>query len=173
LKIEFYDRDYPQDDPAFVTYNPPTLHIDNKTWADGGAGEGYARFVLAHEAGHLLLHDNSAKAFSQDKTAQIGFAENGHSAEWQANTFAGHFLLPSSVVQQINDFQLIMIRCNVTERLALERVIAVKREETRINRVFGGGYCGECGNFSLRRDGWLVKCDICGSTTGFFAARHL
>src|ERR1700689_2784201 len=98
LKIEFYDRAFPQDDPAYVSFDPLTLHVDREIWTAAKTDEPYARFVVAHEIGHIVLHDNSAKAFSNDKAAQISFADNGHSAEWQANVFAYHFLLPDSAV---------------------------------------------------------------------------
>ncbi|MEX2374595.1 MAG: XRE family transcriptional regulator [Dehalococcoidia bacterium] len=42
------------------------------------------RFNLAHELGHLVLHR--------------GGAPSGHSAEKEANTFAGHFLLPADAL---------------------------------------------------------------------------
>ena len=29
-----------------------------------------------------------------------------------------------------------------------------------------GEMCGECGNFTLVRDGTCMKCDTCGATTG-------
>jgi Zn-dependent peptidase ImmA (M78 family) len=93
LKIELYDRDFPQDDPAYVSFDPLTLHVDRQIWIAAKSGDPYARFVIAHEIGHIVLHDNSAKAFSNDKSAQISFADDGHSAEWQANMFAYHFLL--------------------------------------------------------------------------------
>ena len=31
---------------------------------------------------------------------------------------------------------------------------------------YEGEACGECGNFTLVRNGTCMKCDTCGSTTG-------
>ena len=31
---------------------------------------------------------------------------------------------------------------------------------------YEGEMCGECGNFTLVRNGTCMKCDTCGSTTG-------
>jgi hypothetical protein len=39
-----------------------------------------------------------AKAFTTDPSLNIRFVEQEHSAEWQANTFAGYFLLPDHLV---------------------------------------------------------------------------
>jgi ribonucleoside-diphosphate reductase alpha chain len=33
-------------------------------------------------------------------------------------------------------------------------------------RGYQGDSCGECGNFTLVRNGTCLKCDTCGSTTG-------
>ncbi|MFN4088393.1 MAG: DUF6880 family protein [Alphaproteobacteria bacterium] len=40
--------------------------------------------------------------------------------------------------------------------------------EIRAARLKGyqGDACGECGNFTLVRNGTRLKCDTCGSTTG-------
>ncbi|HEY6577817.1 MAG TPA: ImmA/IrrE family metallo-endopeptidase [Rhizomicrobium sp.] len=160
LRLEFYDRDFKEDDPAFVSFNPPTLNSDKQIWVDAGAGDSYPRFVMAHEIGHLVLHDRSAKAFSQDKSDQIQFIDNEESAEWQANIFAGHFLLPDAVIQKIAQVSFIASICQVPEALALERVIAFRRVQERKNRTFAGGYCSKCGNFSLLQmnGSTLVKC---------------
>jgi hypothetical protein len=139
LKIEFYDREFTQDDPAFVTFGPLILHVDRTIWADAKIGEEYARFVIAHEVGHIVLHDHSAKGFSNDRSAQIRFADDGQSAEWQANTFAGHFLVPELVVKKFRDVSRIAIYCQAPEKLALDRVLALKRKERRKVQIFEGG----------------------------------
>jgi len=42
---------------------------------------------------------------------------------------------------------------------------AEKRAEAKA-RGYEGEACGECGNFTLVRNGTCMKCDTCGSTTG-------
>jgi Zn-dependent peptidase ImmA (M78 family) len=162
LKIEFYDVAFKQDDPAYVSFNPLILNVDRKVWADAEAGEDYPRFVIAHEIGHIVLHDYSAKAFSRDKADQIKFDDKEHSAEWQANTFAGHFLLPDPVIRKIDNVSLLASVCQVPEALALERLLVVRKEQQRKNRIFQGGFCSECGNFSLVRTNTLLKCTPIG-----------
>jgi ribonucleoside-diphosphate reductase alpha chain len=41
-------------------------------------------------------------------------------------------------------------------------------EQIRTARMKGyeGDSCGECGNFTLVRNGTCLKCDTCGSTSG-------
>jgi ribonucleoside-diphosphate reductase alpha chain len=43
--------------------------------------------------------------------------------------------------------------------------LATKREHARM-KGYVGEACGECGNFTLTRNGTCLKCDTCGSTTG-------
>jgi len=45
------------------------------------------------------------------------------------------------------------------------KVIAEKRTQARM-KGYTGEACGECGNFTLVRNGTCLKCDTCGSTTG-------
>jgi ribonucleoside-diphosphate reductase alpha chain len=42
---------------------------------------------------------------------------------------------------------------------------AEKRAEAKA-KGYEGEACGECGNFTLLRNGTCLKCDTCGSTTG-------
>jgi len=44
-------------------------------------------------------------------------------------------------------------------------VAAEKRAEAKA-KGYEGESCGECGNFTLVRNGTCMKCDTCGSTTG-------
>lgn len=57
-------------------------------------GDGRAKFTMAHELGHLVLHRN----------IPLHRANNNHRAfensEWQANEFAGEFLMPRSLMSQ-------------------------------------------------------------------------
>jgi Zn-dependent peptidase ImmA (M78 family) len=162
LLIEFYDREFKEDDPAFVSFNPLTLNSDRQIWASATRGEDYQRFVIGHEIGHLVLHDHSAKAFSRDKSDQIKFGDDLQSAEWQANTFAGHFLLPDPVIQKliqkIDNGAIIGTICQAPEILALQRISEFKKALQRKSRVFEGGFCPNCSNFSLVQIGTLLKC---------------
>src|SRR6202012_4089924 len=43
---------------------------------------------------------------------------------------------------------------------------AERRAEAKA-KGYEGEMCGECGNFTLVRNGTCMKCDTCGSTTGW------
>jgi hypothetical protein len=164
FEIEFYDRVFKQDDPAYVTFDPAvTLHVDRKIWNDAKSGDGYARHVIAHEIGHIVLHDHSAQAFSSDPSLQVPYAEDEHSAEWQANKFAEYFLLPDEIVEHFGDAELLVIFCEVPRILAQKRLAAVRSK--RRSSAFTGDACARCGDFTLVRNGASIKCDTCGQMT--------
>jgi ribonucleoside-diphosphate reductase alpha chain len=50
-------------------------------------------------------------------------------------------------------------------RLHAKTAASEKRAEARA-KGYEGEACGECGNFTLVRNGTCMKCDTCGSTTG-------
>jgi ribonucleoside-diphosphate reductase alpha chain len=50
-------------------------------------------------------------------------------------------------------------------RAEARAVAAEKRAEARA-KGYDGEACGECGNFTLVRNGTCLKCDTCGATTG-------
>jgi ribonucleoside-diphosphate reductase alpha chain len=50
-------------------------------------------------------------------------------------------------------------------RLHARHAATEKRAEARA-KGYEGEACGECGNFTLVRNGTCMKCDTCGSTTG-------
>jgi Zn-dependent peptidase ImmA (M78 family) len=102
LKIEFFESS-PNDDLAFVTYKPLILHVDPEVWKDAKMGDPQARHIIAHEIGHIILHDHYAKAFSNDPSQNIKSGQNENSAEWQANRFADHLLAPDHLVKAFSD----------------------------------------------------------------------
>jgi len=155
----------PKDNPTFVSFNPITLHVDSEVWELAKLGGPDARFILAHEIGHIILHDDRAKAFSTDPSLNIRFAGKEHSAEWQANTFAGYFLLPDHLVQSFSNVGELSASCGVPKNLAQDRILTVKKANRNFKN-FNGDVCSECGNFTLVRNGTCLKCDTCGATTG-------
>jgi ribonucleoside-diphosphate reductase alpha chain len=46
-----------------------------------------------------------------------------------------------------------------------ENLLFARKAEAKA-KGYEGEACGECGNFTLVRNGTCLKCDTCGSTTG-------
>ena len=152
FKIQFYDAAEGQK-PGYVTFSPRTLHIDREIWRLATMGEPEARFIVAHEFGHIVLHDHDAKAFSSDPALRIKFGEPEHSAEWQANIFAYHLLLPSHIVAAFRgDTQELAASTQVVQAIAVDRQQSV-REATRRIEYREAELCTDCGNLTLTRDG--------------------
>jgi ribonucleoside-diphosphate reductase alpha chain len=51
-------------------------------------------------------------------------------------------------------------------KLAFSRPQMIARRAEAKAKGYEGEACGECGNFTLVRNGTCLKCETCGSTTG-------
>ena len=78
-------------------------------------GDGFARYCVAHEVGHMLINDIDSISLCK--------LENGEKLkaykdpEWQADCFAGELLMYYPLVKNFNEHQ-IEIKCGVTARAA-------------------------------------------------------
>ncbi len=170
LAIKFFERQFAQDDPAYVEFasqrdNYVTLHVDQLVWRRAKSDESDAREILAHEIGHILLHDHHANAFSSDKAQQKLFEGTSKEdfAEWQAITFAGHLLVPTYVVQKFPRVDILAAATNAPEKLIGERIASVKNVKKALAPIYEQDVCSRCGNVTLLRNGPSIKCATCGS----------
>ncbi|MGM9570111.1 MAG: ImmA/IrrE family metallo-endopeptidase [Phascolarctobacterium sp.] len=75
------------------------------------AGDGRARFTIAHEIGHLFYHTNEAISLCRMKgKIQLKAYEN---PEWQANVFAGELLASSYLIKGLTASE-VKERCGVS-----------------------------------------------------------
>lgn len=174
LSIKYFDREFAQDDPAYVEFsknkrdNYVTLHVDKSVWRAASQGDSFANEILAHEIGHILLHDHYANAFSLDDSGQKLFAGTSKEdfAEWQAITFAGHLLIPTHVVQKFPNSDILATATNTTERLAIVRLIAVQNiKQSLVFTHYENDVCENCGNVTVSRTGCTTKCHTCNHTS--------
>jgi IrrE N-terminal-like domain len=169
LKLKFFDM-VERQAPAYVDFDESmTLYVDREIWELATLGDPYAKFVIAHEVGHIILHDHYAQAFSDDPNDQIKFAQDEESAEWQANMFASYFLVTPQVLKAFRDPQDLSRSCEVLQALANERFEEeeeARRRSERCARAKGytGDPCTNCWNFTLVVSGLSTRCDICGET---------
>jgi len=166
LQIKFYDPvDLPEQ--ACVTFDPLTLHVVKKIWEDADRGEAYARFMIAHEIGHIILHDSRAAAFSGDEAAIVRFAQREESAESQANDFADLFLVPDHVALKLNNRDKIAVLCVVPDETAERRLHDAHATREPLCPSYEGDMCMNCHSFTVVQAGNLRKCDTCGWELGF------
>lgn len=167
FRIELFDA--PEDAELWklayvrMTDDKLFLYCDERLWFDAKAGDPDARYMLAHEAGHLVLHTNKSmtRHFSEVK-AQALEAQEENRSEWQAHQFAEMFLVPSSRRLTCISTVQIATKYGVPKNIA---EMAQKRSATKYAFDYEGESCSECGNFTLVRSGTRLKCDTCGSTS--------
>src|SRR6266404_5324127 len=71
-----------------------------------------------------------------------------------------------SPAEQLEQQQLALPRGELAEARANARARAAEKRAEAKAKGYEGEACGECGNFTLVRNGTCLKCDTCGSTTG-------
>jgi len=76
---------------------------------------------------------------------------------------AGATALKSEPEQRLSPTQALEQR--IDARANAKAAAAERRAEAKA-KGYEGEMCGECGNFTLVRNGTCLKCDTCGSTTG-------
>ena len=75
-------------------------------------------------------------------------------------------LLELSPAEQLEQQQLALARGELADARASARAMAAEKRAEAKAKGYEGEACGECGNFTLVRNGTCLKCDTCGSTTG-------
>jgi ribonucleoside-diphosphate reductase alpha chain len=78
---------------------------------------------------------------------------------------SGAVALRSEPEQKLSPTQALELLNQTDARVHAKQAAAEKRAEARA-KGYEGEACGECGNFTLVRNGTCMKCDTCGSTTG-------
>lgn len=87
------DKELPN---AFAqTFSSGTIKIRESIYNKATNNDGHARFTIAHELGHLLLHKDQialSRPFSDTQKIYCN-------SEWQADEFAGNLLAPNEYLE--------------------------------------------------------------------------
>jgi hypothetical protein len=147
--------------PARVKYKPLRLFVDRDVLEAARIGFPGERFKIAHEVAHIIEHEDAAKAFSEAEARRITAFPKEQRAEWQADTFADHLLVPRKFLFAFRfDVGAIARACNV-ERSVVHRQI----DSLKLERKYVCQACPECSNFTLARVGTVLKCETCQTVT--------
>ena len=97
------------------------------------ARQGHVRypFTLAHELGHLLMHTGSQAHMARGESVKPYV-----DAEWQADAFAGAFLMPADEVRRCISISEIVQRFGVSRAAAEVRAKVLKMELPFLPRAF-------------------------------------
>ena len=121
---------------SFVTEDSRAIVVAESVYNDACAGLFYAKKVLSHELGHLLLHHTETSHTKHFKYApyqkQKRYMTATHSAEWQAETFAVLLLVPLEEVSRGRLEPAFQERHRISNRMSeyvAKRVASVKRND--------------------------------------------
>jgi Zn-dependent peptidase ImmA (M78 family) len=78
-------------------------------------GDGFARLTVAHEVGHLFLHDTNSISLCKLQPGET--LKAFEDPEWQADVFGAELLAPSYLIQNMNEYE-ISDKCGITHRAA-------------------------------------------------------
>lgn len=107
------ENELPPDTYA-LTYPDESLMLIRKDVYDNVCeDQGRARFTLAHEFCHYLLHDEANISFARSTNEIPAYVD----PEWQANTFAAELLIPKKLIKGLS-IEEIMIKCGVSKQCA-------------------------------------------------------
>lgn len=104
VELDAHARAYPENH---------MIRIRESIYEGARQGKGRDRFTIMHEIFHFIWHDMTEISFARNPEA-VKVYEN---PEWQADVFAGAFLMPSRLIKGKTVSQ-VMQECGVSEKAA-------------------------------------------------------
>ncbi len=96
------------------TFPDGTIKVRESIYDKACEGNGHARFTLAHELGHLIMHRSqmSMARVTNDNTKTYC------NSEWQADEFAGQLLVPTTDIRHYSNdlYSSVYIADKIAER---------------------------------------------------------
>lgn len=118
------------------------MHISDFVYDGACMGDGTCNHILAHELGHLVLHRNVDPSFALAKeTPKYDCIFN---SEWQADTFADYFLMPTADVKAT---------CMSVEDIQKRYCVSKVAAERRYQKLFGSNSSKNLGNEDFKNKG--------------------
>jgi ribonucleoside-diphosphate reductase alpha chain len=135
--------------------------IGNTTLGSGDAGEGMRSTETLVSPGFTRGRLVERKFLVPSKAQGTGSPARAYQADADALPDATSLAAASTQSPSSETVEHVAL---AVEALA-ERGASVLVAEARV-KGYEGEACGECGNFTLVRNGTCLKCDTCGSTSG-------
>lgn len=111
---------------AYTDHNLKEVKIKTSVYLKALDGSSKDLFTIAHEIGHLVLHDCEAMIFARTNERFPAFK----SAEWQANYFAAELLMGSHLIVDLTTEE-ISKKCKVCDKSAGIQLIHAKSEREK------------------------------------------
>lgn len=157
----FKAEDYPNREESFIKFGDDefTLYVEEETWELAEQGDPEKRYILAHELGHIVLHSNYKFDFTPIDEYKKTFVPDEQHSEWQANTFACHFLAPARFISKHTTPDDLALQFDFPIKWAKDYI------ETKIIHVrsYIGEACPNCASFALVGNSSSLTCDVCGT----------
>ena len=96
---------FPKQIHATTDVRTNTIMIKEFVYNRAIKGDGFSRFTIAHELGHYFMFCFFGYAFTKNTTGKqiLSYLD----PEWQANCFAGEFLMPYELVKNYSVEELV------------------------------------------------------------------
>ncbi|MBM6595842.1 ImmA/IrrE family metallo-endopeptidase [Microvirga pudoricolor] len=147
IKVSLRNLAGHEDWPAFVSGGKPELICDDEVWEHSKLGDPDARYILAHEFGHLVLHSGHAQHFSDPNNEFHSWHMEEEGVEWQAHTYARYLLAPDELARAFLNSGEMATTCDIPIWLA-------KRRWEEVNKgMLSGNVCPNCGDFTVSLTG--------------------
>ena len=152
---------------AHVNFNSKTgitkLNVSKLIWNQGKFNVPDAKYVLAHELGHIFMHRHDKLAFSNNNQSILKSLPDEDRAEPQADLFADIFLVHDDLIEDYHSAQNIQQNFRVPSDCANRRMLFVNDKKRRNYKgELLGDLCRSCGSMTLVRDNTVTKCTSCG-----------
>lgn len=102
-----------------------TLYIHEAVYSDAVNFGKRATFTIAHELGHIMLAHR--RTLNRESFGRVEVYEN---SEWQANTFAAEFSMPTTLIQKYG--------LSTPNKLAEHFGVSLHAAEVRLNKLREG-----------------------------------
>jgi hypothetical protein len=113
---------------AYTQFSPPQIVVSDRVYQEAQDQHPRARWTLAHEFGHFVLHEAISKPRAANPVRNSIIKRAYNSAEWQAHKFAAHFLMPEHIASQFQSPAELAQSCNVSLTAAKKRFGEMTRE---------------------------------------------
>ena len=100
------------------------MRIREDIYLRAAAGEGRDRFTIAHEVGHLFMHEDDSIALC--RLAPDEHLKPFEDPEWQADAFGGELLASSYLIQGMSEIQ-VQMKCGVSSSAAHVQLSTLRR----------------------------------------------
>lgn len=111
------------DDDARTYPDHGLILLRESVYNGAACGSGRARFTLAHELGHLVLHQGvSFNRVNPDAPPKIF-----RNSEWQSDVFSSHLLMPTHLVSGYRDPEVVARDFGVSYWAAEIRLAKIKK----------------------------------------------